>query len=67
MIKHYGKLALVHGGISSIFAYILAFGEPNMFTLPVAMVFGMATLFCGIQYFATRTIEKWEDKYGNIR
>jgi len=64
MIKHFGKLALLHGGISSIFAYILTFGEPNMFTLPVAMVFGMATLYCGLQWFANRTIDKLEAKHG---
>jgi len=64
MINGWGKLALVHGGISSIFGYILAFGEPNMFTLPVALVFIMATNYCAIQWFANRTIKKLENKYG---
>ena len=64
MINGWGKLALLHGGISSIFVYILALGEPNMFTFPIAMVFVMTTAYCGMQYFASRTIKKWEDKYG---
>ncbi len=63
MINGWGKLALVHLGISSIFAYILAFGEPNMFTLPIALVFVMATIYCGLQWFTNRSIKKLEAKH----
>ncbi len=64
MINGWGKLALVHLGITGLFASILAFGEPNMFTLPVAVVFIMATNYCGLQWLANRTIKKLENKYG---
>lgn len=60
MINGWGKLALVHLGISSVFGYIIAFGEPNMFTFPIALVFGMATFYCGMQWLANRTINKLE-------
>ncbi len=60
MINGWGKLALIHGGISSIFVYILAFGEPNMFTFPLAMVFVMATGYCVAQWLVNRTIKKLE-------
>jgi len=63
LINGWGKLALVHLGISSIFAYILAFGEPNMFTFPIALVFGTATFYCGMQWLANRTINKLEAKH----
>lgn len=63
MINGWGKLALVHLGISSIFAYILAFGEPTMFTFPIALVFGMATVYCGLQWHVNRTIKKLEAKH----
>jgi len=63
MINGWNYLVLIHGCITALFAYILAFGEPNMFTLPIAMVFVMATVYCGLQWFANRSIKKLEAKH----
>lgn len=64
MINGWNYLALIHGSITALFGYILVFGEPNMFTLPMVIVFAMATNYCGLQWIANRTIKKLETKHG---
>lgn len=60
MIGGWGKLALVHGAIFGLFTGIALFSEPNMFTLPMLILFATSTVYCGIQWLANRTIKKLE-------
>ncbi len=62
MIKGYGKLALAHGGLSALFLSILASGEGNIFTLPVATVFMMGTAYCALQWHVSKLFEKIEKR-----
>jgi len=62
MIKHYGKLALAHLGLVILFVGITLWGEPNMFTLPIAMIFMTVTVFCTLQWYASRLFAKIEKK-----
>jgi len=62
MIKHYGKLALAHGLISALFIGILLFGETNMFTIPIALVFVVSTIYCTLQWHTSKLFAKIEAK-----
>ena len=57
MIKGWGYLALLHGAIASLFTGIILYGEPNMFTLPMLILFGTNTAYCSLQWVYNRTIK----------
>jgi len=62
MIKHYGKIALAHLGIAMLFVGITLWGEPNMFTIPIALVFIMGTAYCAFQWHVSKLFKKIEAK-----
>jgi len=62
MIKGWNYLTMAHGGIAGIFLSILFLGEPNMFTIPLVMVFILATAYCALQWHAMNLFEKMERK-----
>ena len=62
MIKGFGKLALTHGGLSALFLTLLATGNGNIFTLPVATVFMMGTTYCALQWHVSKLFEKIEKR-----
>ncbi len=63
MIKHYGKIALAHLGIVILFVGITLWGEPNMFTIPIALVFVVGTAYCTLQWHASKLFAKIEKKH----
>ena len=62
MIKGWNYLTIIHGGISALFISILLFGEPNMFTALIAMVFTVSTIYCALQWGAMNLFKKIEAK-----
>ena len=63
MIKHYGKIALAHLGIAMLFVGITLWGEPNMFALPIAMIFVTGTVYCALQWHVSKLFAKIEAKH----
>jgi len=64
MIKGWNYLTIIHGGIAGIFISILFFGEqPNMFTIPIAMVFTVSTIYCVMQWHLMGLFKKIEAKH----
>ncbi len=57
MIKGWGYLALFHGAIVILFTGIALYGEPNMFTLPMLILFATSTVYCSLQWVYNRTIK----------
>ncbi len=62
MIKGWDILTLLYGGISGVFIWILLFGEPNMFTFPLALLFTVGTIYCALQWGAMNIFKKIEAK-----
>ncbi len=62
MIKHFGKIAIFEGVLALLMFSIFFFGEPNMFTLPIALVFSMATAYCAFQWHVSKLFAKIEAK-----
>ena len=58
MIKGWGYLALLHGVILVLFTGIALYGEPNMITLPMLILFATSTLYCSLQWVYNRAIKK---------
>lgn len=65
MIGGWGKLALVHGILASLFIGLLLTNNTNMFTLPVASIFTMSTIYCFMQYEVNKMFKKLEAKYSD--
>ena len=63
MIKGWDILTILYGGLSALFIGILLFGEPNMFTIPIALVFVMGTIYCLLQWLATSLFKKVEARH----
>ena len=60
MIKGWNYLTIIHGLIAGIFIAILLFGETNMFTALIAMVFTVSTIYCTMQWHLMNLFKKIE-------
>ena len=63
LIKGWDKLTLANGGLVILFVGIIFWGESNMFTLPIAMVFMTATVYCALQWHTMKLFKKIEAKH----
>ena len=63
MIKGWNYLTIIHGGLSALFLAILFFGEPHIFTLPIAMAFIISTIYCVMQWHVMGLFKKIEAKH----
>lgn len=63
MIKGWDKLTAWHSGIAIGFIMILLWGETNMFTIPIAMVFTVSTIYCVMQWHLMKLFAKIEKKH----
>jgi len=63
LIKGWNYLTIIHGVLSALFISILLFGEPNMFTIPIAMIFVVTTIYCVMQWHLMSLFKKIEAKH----
>lgn len=70
MIKGWDKLTAWHSGIAIGFLLILLYGseesivgEPNMFALPIFLVFVVSTVYCALQWHVMKLFAKIEKKH----
>lgn len=60
MIKGWNYLTIIYGVLSALFISILLFGETNMFTIPIALVFVIGTIYCVMQWYLMNLFKKIE-------
>jgi len=65
MIKGWNYLTIIYGVLSALFISILLFGETNMFTIPIALVFVVGTIYCSMQWHLMKLFAKIEKKHPN--
>jgi len=63
MIKGWNYVTFIHGGLSVLFLAIFFFGESNMFTLPIALIFVTSTAYCALQWHTMKLFKKIEAKH----
>ncbi len=63
MIKGWDKLTIAYGILATLFIGILLFGESNMFTIPIAMLFVVGTIYCVMQWYLMGIFKKVEAKH----
>lgn len=63
MIKGWNYLTIVYGILATLFIGILFFGESNMFTIPIAMLFVVGTIYCVMQWCLMGLFKKVEAKH----
>ena len=63
MIKGWDKLTAWHSGIAIGFLLILFYGEPNMFALPIFLVFTLSSVYCAQQWHIMKLFKKIEKKH----
>lgn len=63
MIKGWNYLTIAYGILATLFIGILFFGESNMFTIPIAMLFVVGTIYCALQWGAMNLFKKIEAKH----
>jgi hypothetical protein len=63
MIKGWNYLTIAYGILATLFIGILFFGESNMFTIPIALVFAVGTIYCVMQWHLMGLFKKIEAKH----
>jgi len=63
MIKGWDKLTIAYGILATLFIGILFFGESNMFTIPIALLFVVGTIYCSMQWHLMGLFKKIEAKH----
>ena len=63
LIKGWNYLTIAFALITVLFIGILVYGDVNMFTLPLTIVFAVCTTFCAQQWNVMRLFKKIEKKH----